>query len=68
VKIHTIIGGLHLVHADDERLERTATYLQQLGLRRLVACHCTGEVAIARLSDRLSCEVLAGASGDVYEC
>ncbi|MGI5922677.1 MAG: MBL fold metallo-hydrolase [Lentisphaeria bacterium] len=67
VKIHTIIGGLHLVHADQERLERTAAYLQQLGLRRLVACHCTGEEAIAWLRDRLSCEVLTGASGDLYE-
>ncbi len=68
VAIHTIIGGLHLVHADEQRLERTAAYLHALGLRRVVACHCTGEAAVARLRDRLSCEVLAGASGDVYEC
>lgn len=68
VAIHTIIGGLHLVHADEKRLERTAAYLHALGLRRVVACHCTGEAVVARLRDRLSCEVLAGASGDIYEC
>jgi 7,8-dihydropterin-6-yl-methyl-4-(beta-D-ribofuranosyl)aminobenzene 5'-phosphate synthase len=67
VKIHSVIGGMHLVNADTARLERTAAYLEAQGLRRIIACHCSGEQAIAYLQERLSCELLVGASGDSYE-
>ena len=57
IAIRTIIGGLHLRHASEERLERTAAYLASLGLERLVLMHCTGENATEYLRSRLSCEV-----------
>ena len=57
IVIRTIIGGLHLQHASEERLERTAAYLASLNLERLVLMHCTGENAVEYLSSRLNCEV-----------
>jgi 7,8-dihydropterin-6-yl-methyl-4-(beta-D-ribofuranosyl)aminobenzene 5'-phosphate synthase len=57
IAIRTIVGGLHLRHASEERLERTASYLASLGLERLVLMHCTGENAAEYLRSRLSCEV-----------
>ena len=57
IAIRTIVGGLHLRHASEERLERTASYLASLGLERLVLMHCTGENAVEYLRSRLSCEV-----------
>ena len=57
IAIRTIVGGLHLRHASEERLERTASYLASLGLERLVLMHCTGENAVEYLSSRLNCEV-----------
>ena len=57
IAIRTVIGGLHLRHANEDRLERTASYLASLNLERLVLMHCTGENAVEYLRSRLSCEV-----------
>ena len=59
IAIRTIIGGLHLWHASEERLERTAAYLASLNLDRLVLMHCTGENAVEYLRSRLKFEVAA---------
>ena len=56
IAIRTIIGGLHLRHANEDRLERTASYLASLELERLVLMHCTGENAVKCLRSRLACE------------
>ena len=47
--IHTVLGGMHLVSANKERLDRTVAELRRLGVRRLIPCHCTGFAASARL-------------------
>lgn len=61
--VHTVVGGLHLLHASAERLEKTAQALQNLKLNRLIACHCTGDEAITYLRNRLSCELIRGYAG-----
>lgn len=62
-RIDTIVGGLHLLNASPERLEETARALEGLQLKRIVACHCTGDEAITFLQNRLSCEVQRGYAG-----
>jgi 7,8-dihydropterin-6-yl-methyl-4-(beta-D-ribofuranosyl)aminobenzene 5'-phosphate synthase len=47
--IHTVIGGTHLVSADDRRIDRTVEGLRDLGVERLLPGHCTGTAAAARL-------------------
>jgi 7,8-dihydropterin-6-yl-methyl-4-(beta-D-ribofuranosyl)aminobenzene 5'-phosphate synthase len=47
--IHSVIGGMHLVNAGTERIERTLEELRRFNLQRLIPCHCTGFGAIARL-------------------
>ena len=44
--IRTVVGGLHLVHADPDRLRRTAEYLESSTVRRIVPLHCTGAAGI----------------------
>ncbi|MCP3892550.1 MAG: MBL fold metallo-hydrolase [Desulfobulbaceae bacterium] len=44
-KIHTILGGLHLLNADEERLSRTVDELKKSGVQQIIPCHCTGDVA-----------------------
>jgi 7,8-dihydropterin-6-yl-methyl-4-(beta-D-ribofuranosyl)aminobenzene 5'-phosphate synthase len=46
--IHTVIGGMHLLNASDERMDKTVAELRSLNVRRLVPCHCTGFAAMAR--------------------
>jgi 7,8-dihydropterin-6-yl-methyl-4-(beta-D-ribofuranosyl)aminobenzene 5'-phosphate synthase len=55
-KIHTLIGGLHLVNANEQRLAKTIEFLKQEGIKRIIACHCTGEVAHQLLQKHLQAE------------
>ena len=48
--IHTIIGGTHLLLSAQERIEKTASELKELGLVRLGVSHCTGFNASAALA------------------
>jgi len=47
--IHTVIGGTHLVTADEARMNRTVGALREFGVQRLLPLHCTGFAAAARL-------------------
>lgn len=43
---HAVLGGLHLMNAGPERIDRTVAELQTLGVERIGAGHCTGDPAI----------------------
>ncbi len=62
-RIHTVIGGLHLLYVEQKRLEQTADALNQMQIGQLVACHCSGDDAVAYLRQHLSCPVVSGHAG-----
>jgi len=66
LKIHTIIGGFHLLNADHARLEQTIEALRLLNPDRIVPCHCTGASAVDRLRDALGKQVFPGAAGMTF--
>jgi len=50
-RVHTVLGGFHLLEAKPERLDPTTDYLAALNLDSLYACHCTdlaAKIALAR--------------------
>jgi 7,8-dihydropterin-6-yl-methyl-4-(beta-D-ribofuranosyl)aminobenzene 5'-phosphate synthase len=47
--IHTVIGGTHLVSADEKRMNKTVEALRAIDIQRLFPLHCTGFQAAARL-------------------
>ena len=49
-RIHTVVGGSHLVSASEERLWRTIAALRELDVQRLGLCHCTGLPAASVLA------------------
>jgi 7,8-dihydropterin-6-yl-methyl-4-(beta-D-ribofuranosyl)aminobenzene 5'-phosphate synthase len=51
--ICAIIGGLHLHHASQPRLEATLQLLKHLAPTLLVPCHCTGEAVMDRFKQEL---------------
>lgn len=53
IQIRTIVGGLHLVHADEKRLVQTADFLQKMQIQTIIPMHCTGDEAIAFLKKSL---------------
>jgi len=47
--IHAVIGGMHLLWATDERVERTIQGLREFGVEDLGPAHCTGMAATTAL-------------------
>lgn len=48
--LHAVIGGMHLVAASDNRLDRTVEALRELKVGSIAPLHCTGPRAQARLA------------------
>ena len=47
--IHSILGGLHLLKASPERMDKTIAAFRRLDIQRLAPAHCTGLPALAQL-------------------
>jgi len=47
--IQTVIGGTHLVTANEARMDSTVDALREIGVQRLLPLHCTGFAPAARL-------------------
>lgn len=62
-KIHTVIGGLHLINASPDRLQKTAEALNSFDIDKLVACHCTGDDAFAYLQKHVNFKIVQGYAG-----
>jgi len=48
-RICAVVGGMHLLHADQRRMEQTVRRLRELDVRRVGLAHCTGLAAMAQL-------------------
>jgi len=49
-KVHTVLGGSHLIDTSEERLRSTITALKELDVQKLGLCHCTGLPAASLLA------------------
>ncbi len=47
--VTTVIGGMHLLAADDATLDWTAAQFRRFGVRELIGAHCTGIEPVYRL-------------------
>ncbi len=62
----SVIGGLHLAAASEDRMRRTTAALRAMDIRQLVPLHCTGEAAVAQLHEALGERVVTtGMAGAV---
>jgi 7,8-dihydropterin-6-yl-methyl-4-(beta-D-ribofuranosyl)aminobenzene 5'-phosphate synthase len=66
-RIRAIIGGLHLMNADDRRIERTIDALRSFFPGIIIPCHCTGDHASALLLNALGERVEPGVAGVTYQ-
>lgn len=48
-RIHAVLGGLHLMNAEPERIDRTIDAFRAFGVERIGVGHCTGDAAISAL-------------------
>lgn len=66
-RIHAVIGGLHLMNASEERIEKTAEALCALDPAVVIPCHCTGVHAAEVLARTLGERVMQGGAGLMLE-
>ena len=52
--IVSVIGGLHLAGATDERISRTLDGLKNFGVKKILPCHCSGEDFMNRCGEKIS--------------
>jgi 7,8-dihydropterin-6-yl-methyl-4-(beta-D-ribofuranosyl)aminobenzene 5'-phosphate synthase len=52
-RIHAVLGGMHLLNADERRLGQTIRRLRELDVQRIGLAHCTGFGAMARMHHEL---------------
>lgn len=65
-RFHAVIGGMHLVNANDKRLEKTAEALDAYGVQIIAPCHCTGEAAMNFLRSRFPDKFVSAAAGSTF--
>ena len=56
-KVHMIVGGTHLVSADDYQMESTISELKRMGIQKVGVSHCTGLASAAKLAAALGPEI-----------
>ncbi len=64
--LHAVLGGMHLLRAEAERLEATAEMLARLEVQVIAPMHCTGEAAAALLWSRFQQRCIFGAAGSRF--
>jgi 7,8-dihydropterin-6-yl-methyl-4-(beta-D-ribofuranosyl)aminobenzene 5'-phosphate synthase len=66
-KLYALIGGFHLMDADDGRIDATVEALKGLDPAIVRPGHCTGQKAICRLQEALGERCLPLAVGDLLQ-
>jgi len=65
--IYAIIGGTHLVAADDIRIQKTIVAFKELDIKLLAVSHCTGENGIRQISQAFDGQFILNNTGNVIE-
>lgn len=64
--IRAIIGGLHLLNADDRRLNHTLAAMQTIPIETVIPCHCTGDRAMDQLDAVMGAKTRRSSSGATH--
>lgn len=64
--IYGIFGGMHLLEADNSRIEKTVDYLKKLDLEIIVPNHCTGFKAVNKIYKSFGEILDPGYAGDTF--
>ncbi len=66
-RVHAVVGGTHLLRADDDQINQTAAALRELGVEKLGVSHCTGLPAAAMLAREFGPDFFFNTAGTVIE-
>jgi 7,8-dihydropterin-6-yl-methyl-4-(beta-D-ribofuranosyl)aminobenzene 5'-phosphate synthase len=65
-RVHALIGGFHLLNANEQRLDFTFQYLHEIKPRILAAGHCTGALVVERLRLEFSDAFVPSGAGSIF--
>lgn len=65
--IYAIVGGSHLIEADELRLNNTIDYLKEKSINIFRLSHCTGYSAVEKLESEFGNKFIYNNSGNVIE-
>lgn len=63
--IYGIIGGSHLVEADEERVSETIEFFKENNIKIIAMSHCTGEIAIEKLKNEFKDKFVYNNTGNI---
>lgn len=63
--IYAVIGGTHLIEADEIRIQKTIEELRKMNLEFIGVSHCTGEESIKKIQEELGDKFLYNNTGNV---
>lgn len=64
--IYAVLGGTHLVEADEERLQETVKALRRLKVQKIAVSHCTGEPGIELVKAEYGTDFIRNNTGNIY--
>lgn len=65
--IYAIVGGSHLIEADEPRLNNTINYLKEKNINILRLSHCTGDRAVEKLESEFGNKFVYNNTGNILE-
>ncbi len=65
--IYAVIGGTHLIAADDDRIEETVKALKRLNIKMMAVSHCTGERGIQQIKEAFGDNFIMNNTGNIIE-
>ncbi len=67
IPIYAVIGGTHLIEADERRMHETIAALKKMQIQFVAVSHCTGEEGIRWISQEFKGQYLFNNTGNVIE-
>ena len=67
VPIYAVIGGTHLVDADEFRIQQTISAFAAMNIRYIAVSHCTGEQGIKEIKDNMEEKFVFNNTGKVID-
>ena len=66
-KIYGVVGGTHLMEADEERLKKTIADLKKMNINFIAVSHCTGENNLEIIKENFGEKFIFNCTGNVIK-
>lgn len=65
--IYAVVGGTHLVEADEVRIRKTIEIFQEMKIQKVAVSHCTGEKGIHKIQERMKEQFILNNTGHIIQ-